>query len=68
MDAYRRDSRTLDANGNGLVSYVLLEGETSHQDSLIRTEWSIQTLKDGDVPLRRLQEELPTGTEARHQR
>ena len=41
VDAYRRDSRTLDANGNGLVSYVLLEGETSHQDSLIRTEWSI---------------------------
>ena len=26
VDAYRRDSRTLDANGNGLVSYVLLEG------------------------------------------
>ena len=45
VDAYRKDSRTLDANGNGLVSYVLLEGETSHQDSLIRTEWSIQTSK-----------------------
>lgn len=54
VDAYRRDSRTLDANGNGLVSYVLLEGETSHQDSLIRTEWSIQTLKDGDVPLEKI--------------
>ena len=54
VDAYRKDSRTLDANGNGLVSYVLLEGETSHQDSLIRTEWSIQTLKDGDVPLEKI--------------
>ncbi|MFQ7877844.1 hypothetical protein [Enterocloster sp.] len=32
VDAYRKDSRTLDANGNGLVSYVL-RGETSHQDS-----------------------------------
>ena len=54
VDAYRKDSRTLDANGNGLVSYVLLEGETSHQDSLIRTEWSIQTLKDGGVPLEKI--------------
>ena len=45
VDAYNQDTRTLDANGNGLVSYVLLEGETSHQDSLIRTEWSIQDLK-----------------------
>ena len=31
-----------------------LEGETSHQDSLIRTEWSIQTLKDGGVPLEKI--------------
>lgn len=54
VDAYRKDSRSLDANGNGLVSYVLLEGETSHQDSLIRTEWSIQTLKDGGVPLEKI--------------
>ena len=45
VEAYRDDPRTLDLNGDGLVSYVLLEGETSHQDSLIRTEWSIQTLK-----------------------
>ncbi len=67
VDAYNQDTRTLDANGNGLVSYVLLEGETSHQDSLIRTEWSIQTLKDGAFHWRRLQEELPTGTGARHQ-
>ena len=33
---------------------MLLEGETSHQDSLIRTEWSIQTLKDGGVPLEKI--------------
>lgn len=54
VEAYKKNSRTLDANGNGLVSYVLLEGETSHQDSLIRTEWSIQTLKDGNVPLEKI--------------
>ena len=32
VDAYRRDSRTLDANGNGLVSYVLLAVSYTHLD------------------------------------
>lgn len=54
VDAYRKNAEILDANKDGIVSYVLLEGETSHQDSLIRTEWSIQTLKDGGVPLEKL--------------
>ena len=54
VDAYQKNPSTLDRNGDGVVSYVLLEGETNHQDSLIRTEWSIQTLKDGDVPLEKI--------------
>lgn len=54
VDAYKKDHASLDLNGDGKVSYVLLEGETSHQDSLIRTEWSIQTLKDGGVPLEKI--------------
>lgn len=54
VEAYKKDPAVLDLNGDGKVSYVLLEGETSHQDSLIRTEWSIQTLKDGGVPLEKI--------------
>ncbi len=54
VDAYRENPATLDSNGDGRVSYVMLEGESSHQDSLIRTKWSIQTLKDGGIPLERL--------------
>jgi len=54
VDAYEKNPSSLDRNGDGVVSYVLLEGETNHQDSLIRTEWSIQTLKDGGVPIRRI--------------
>ena len=45
VDAYRKNPSTLDRNGDGVVSYVLLEGETNHQDSLIRTEWSIERLQ-----------------------
>lgn len=54
VDAWKKDPSLFDANGDGVVGYVLLEGETSHQDSLIRTEWSIQTLKDGGVPLKKI--------------
>lgn len=54
VNAYNQDPSILDLNGDGKVSYVLLEGETNHQDSLIRTEWSIQTLKDGGVPLEKI--------------
>ena len=54
VDLYRSNPDGLDLDGNGKVSYVLLEGESSHQDSLIRTEWSIQTLKDAGVPIERI--------------
>ncbi len=54
VELYRKDAGALDLNGNGMVEYVFLEGEVSHQDSLIRTKWSIQTLQDAGVPIHKL--------------
>lgn len=54
VDAYQRDKSSLDLNGDGFVGYILLEGEPSHQDSLVRTEWSTKTVKDGGVPIIKL--------------
>lgn len=54
VDLYREQPSAIDLNGDGVVNYVLLEGESSHQDSLIRTEWSIRTLKDGGVPIEKI--------------
>lgn len=54
VDLYQEQPESVDLNGDGVVNYVLLEGETSHQDSLIRTEWSVQTLKDGGVPIEKI--------------
>lgn len=54
VDLYHQNPSAVDLNEDGVVSYVLLEGESSHQDSLIRTEWSIQTLKDGGVPIEKI--------------
>ncbi|MFR5732700.1 MAG: substrate-binding domain-containing protein [Clostridium sp.] len=53
-DQYEKDPASLDRNGDGVISYVLLEGESNHQDSLIRTEWSVQTLKDRSVPIEKI--------------
>ena len=33
---------------------VMLEGESRHQDAMIRTEVSVQALKDGGIPLERV--------------
>ena len=54
VDLYKEQPEAVDLNGDGVVGYVLLEGETSHQDSLIRTEWSIRTLKNGGVPIEKI--------------
>lgn len=54
VDLYAKQPEAVDLNGDGVVSYVMLEGETSHQDSLIRTEWSVQTLKDGGMPIEKI--------------
>lgn len=53
-DQYKKDPSSLDKNGDGVISYVILEGESNHQDSLIRTEWSVQTLKDRKVPVKKI--------------
>ncbi len=53
-DAYDACPEILDLNGDGKVSYVILEGERGHQDSLMRTEWAVQTLKNRGVDLEKL--------------
>lgn len=54
LEHYKAAPESFDENGDGVVSYVLLEGESSHQDSLIRTEVAIQTIMNGEMPIERL--------------
>jgi methyl-galactoside transport system substrate-binding protein len=54
VDAYNKDKTSVDRNGDGTVAYVILEGESGHQDSLVRTEWSVQTLKNGGMKVEKL--------------
>lgn len=34
----------VDRNGDGSIQYVILEGEIGHQDAIIRTEYSVDTM------------------------
>lgn len=44
----------IDRNRDGKIQYVVLEGEPGHQDSIIRTENAVDTLKNNGVELEKL--------------
>ena len=54
VDAYKADPSRFDKNGDGIVQYIIIEGEIRHQDAMIRTEVSVQTLKDAGIELEKL--------------
>lgn len=51
-DLYAEDPSALDLDGDGTVEYVMMEGQMGHQDAIIRTEWSIKTIRNAGVPLK----------------
>ena len=54
VDAWTSDQEHWDRSGDGVLQYVMLEGEPGHQDSLLRTEYTIQTITDGGIEVERL--------------
>lgn len=53
VDAYRSDP-DIDKNGDGILQYVMLEGQAGHQDAIIRTEYSVKTIEDNNIKLEKL--------------
>ncbi len=54
LDAWRDERLGLDRSGDGVLQYVMLEGEPGHQDTLLRTEWSVKVLTDAGVEVEKL--------------
>lgn len=54
INAYKKDNRSVDKNGDGKIQYVMLEGEPGHQDTLIRTEYCIKTIAQKGIELEKL--------------
>lgn len=43
-----------DKNGDGVCQYVVLEGEAGHQDAIVRTEYSVNTIVSGGIEVEKL--------------
>ena len=55
IDAYIADKEKIDKNNDGILQYVLLEGEMGHQDTIIRSELSISKLTQYGIKMEKLQ-------------
>ena len=53
-----RENSQVDRNRDGKIQYVILEGEPSHQDAIIRTETAVDTLKNNGIELEKLSYEI----------
>lgn len=54
LQYWQENPAALDRNQDGVIQYVMLEGERRHQDTVIRTEGIIQALKEQGLELERL--------------
>lgn len=51
---YIQKNKIIDRNNDGKIQYVILEGEIGHQDAIIRTESTVDRLKESGIELERL--------------
>ena len=47
-------SPRVDKNGDGVIQYLMFEGEAGHQDAIVRTEYSVNTLMQQGIPMEKL--------------
>lgn len=49
-----KDNSQVDRNKDGVIQYVMLEGEPGHQDAIIRTENAVKTLQKEGIKIEKL--------------
>jgi len=54
----------VDRNQDGILQYVILEGEPGHQDALIRTEYVINTISEAGIFVEKVGDEIANWTRA----
>lgn len=65
-EAIASDS-SIDRNRDGKIQYVLLQGEPGHQDAIVRTENSVNTLLESGVELEKLSYQIANWNRAQAQ-
>ena len=52
------DFSDVDKNGDGILQYVILEGEAGHQDSVVRTMYVLNTVSEAGYQMEKLGNEI----------
>lgn len=58
VSACEKDFEHIDKNKDGVLQYVVIEGEPGHQDTLVRTENSVKTVINAGYTLQKLGDEI----------
>lgn len=53
-DLWQSQNEQVDRNGDGILQYIMLEGEPGHQDTMLRTRYATQALNTSNIKLERL--------------
>lgn len=58
IEALEREFDDIDCNHDGVIQYVMLEGEAGHQDSIVRTMYAINTVTEAGFEVQKLADEI----------
>lgn len=54
LELYEKYAQIMDKNKDGVLQYVILEGEMGHQDTELRCEYVLQTLENAGIAMEKL--------------
>lgn len=46
---YWHEHTECDKNGDGIMQYIVMEGEAGHQDAIVRTEYALSTIEEAGI-------------------
>lgn len=58
IERLKADFQSVDKNGDGVIQYVMLEGEAGHQDSIVRSMYAIKTVTEAGYQVEKLADEI----------
>ncbi|KAB1435741.1 galactose ABC transporter substrate-binding protein [Candidatus Galacturonibacter soehngenii] len=64
LEACKKNFESIDKNKDGILQYVIIEGEPGHQDALVRTEYSVKTVVNAGYTLQKLGNEIANWNKA----
>lgn len=57
-DAWNENKEAIDKNGDGVLQYVMLQGDPDNPEAVARTEYSVSTLKDNGIEVEELAKQV----------